>query len=185
MLFSFLLLRAQKKKQEKGTPASPGPAGFPYFSPRAGRGKTRASPSNSRSLRHYVAPLTSRVFSAPVCEARQDKWGGRKEFPLARRRAPQRLPKRGFALFEAKPSLQSPGSIEEHRVSRLRRDKGHRGPFLLVRFLWASKENEQTNFLRHAIKFQHEPKRENYKFSTANPKFPESPQPARQYSPAS
>ncbi|PKN50546.1 MAG: hypothetical protein CVU58_00280 [Deltaproteobacteria bacterium HGW-Deltaproteobacteria-16] len=33
----FLLLRAQKKKQEKGTPASPGPAGFPYFSTGAGR----------------------------------------------------------------------------------------------------------------------------------------------------
>jgi hypothetical protein len=33
----FLLLHAQKKKQEKGTPASPGPAGFPYFSTRAGR----------------------------------------------------------------------------------------------------------------------------------------------------
>jgi len=52
---------------------------------------------------------------------------------------------KGFALFEAKPSLQSPGSIEEHRASRLRRDKGHRVPFLLVRFLWASKENEQKN----------------------------------------
>ena len=37
---------------------------------------------------------------------------------------------KGFALFEAQPSLQSPGSIEEHRASRLRRDKGHRGPFL-------------------------------------------------------
>jgi hypothetical protein len=43
--------------------------------------------------------------------------------PLSRRRAPERLPKKGFALFEAKPSLQSPGSIEEHRASRLRRDK--------------------------------------------------------------
>ena len=37
---------------------------------------------------------------------------------------------KGFALFEAKPSLQSPGSIEERRASRLRRDKGHRVPFL-------------------------------------------------------
>jgi hypothetical protein len=84
--FFFLLLRAQKKKQEKGTPTSPGPSGFPYFSPRAGRGKTRASPSNS-----------SRVFSAPVCEARQDKWG---KLPLARSRAPEKLPKREVALFE-------------------------------------------------------------------------------------
>jgi hypothetical protein len=53
-LFLFLLLRAQKKKQENGTPASPGPTGFPYFSPGAGRGKTRASPSDS-----------SRVFFRP------------------------------------------------------------------------------------------------------------------------
>jgi hypothetical protein len=43
---------------------------------------------------------------------------------LARRRAPEKLPKKGFALFEAQPSLQSSGSIEEHRESRL----------------WASKE---------------------------------------------
>jgi len=64
---------------------------------------------------------------------------------LARSRAPERLPKKCFALFEAQPSLQSPGSIEEHRASRLWRDKGHRVPFLLVRFLWASKENEQKN----------------------------------------
>jgi hypothetical protein len=42
---------------------------------------------------------------------------------LSRSRAPQRLPKKGFALFEAQPSLQSPGSIKEHRASRLRRDK--------------------------------------------------------------
>jgi hypothetical protein len=42
---------------------------------------------------------------------------------LSRRRAPERLPKKGFALFEAQPSLQSPTSIEEHRASRLRRDK--------------------------------------------------------------
>jgi hypothetical protein len=42
---------------------------------------------------------------------------------LSRSRAPERLPKKEFALFEAKPSLQTPGSIEEHRVSRQRRDK--------------------------------------------------------------
>ena len=43
--------------------------------------------------------------------------------PLPRSRAPERLPKRELALFEPKPSLQAPGSIEEHRVSRQRRDK--------------------------------------------------------------
>jgi hypothetical protein len=65
--------------------------------------------------------------------------------PLSRRRAPERLPKKGFALFEAKPSLQSPGSIEEHRASRLRRDKGHGCLFFFVLFLWASKEKGQMH----------------------------------------
>ena len=71
---------------------------------------------------------------------------------MARNRAPERLPKKGFALFEAKPSLQSPGSIEEHRDSRPRRDKGHRVPFLR-RFaagsvLGASKEMNRRR-MRH------------------------------------
>jgi hypothetical protein len=76
-------------------------------------------------------------FSAPVCEARQDKWG--RENPIGTQPSTGEAAEKGFALFEAKPSLQSPGSIEEHRVSRLRRDKGHRGPFF-GSFLWASKE---------------------------------------------
>ena len=124
----FLLLRAQKKKQEKGTPASPGSAGFPYFSTRAGRGKTRASPSNS-----------SRASFRPRLRGAAGQMGERKKFPLARSRAPERLPKKGFALFEAQLSLQSPGSIEEHRVSRQRRDKCPGCPFF-GSFLWASKE---------------------------------------------
>jgi hypothetical protein len=133
--FLFLLLRAQKKKQEKGTPASPGPAGFPYFSPRAGRGKTRASPSNS-----------SRVFSAPVCEARQDKWGG-KENSHWHAAEHRRSCRKGDLHCLSAASLQSPGSIEEHRVSRLRRDKRHGGPFF-GSFLWASKEMNKLISLR-------------------------------------
>jgi hypothetical protein len=120
----FLLLRAQKKKQEKGTPTSPGPAGCPCFSPRAGRGKTRASPSNS-----------SRVFFRPRLRGAAGQMG-EKRLPLARSRAPERLPKRGFALFERKPSLQSPGSIEEYPMRGI--NSGHpafggtsdTGPFL-------------------------------------------------------
>jgi hypothetical protein len=64
---------------------------------------------------------------------------GEGKFPLARSRAPERLPKKGFALFEAKPSLQSPGSIEERRVSRLRRDKCL-GALSLVRFFGQAKK---------------------------------------------
>jgi len=73
------------------------------------------------------------------------------KIPLARRRAPQRLPKKGFALFEAKPSLQSPGSIEEYPMRGINsghpanggtRDTGD--PFfaasLLVRFFGQTKK---------------------------------------------
>jgi len=42
---------------------------------------------------------------------------------LSRSRAPERLPKKGFALFEAKPSLQSPGSIEEYPMRGI--NSGH------------------------------------------------------------
>jgi hypothetical protein len=68
------------------------------------------------------------------------------KIPLARSRAPERLPKKGFALFEAQPSLQSPGSIEEYPMRGINsghpafggtRDTG--GPFF-GSFLWASKE---------------------------------------------
>jgi hypothetical protein len=63
---------------------------------------------------------------------------------------------RGFALFEAQPSLQSPGSIEEYPMRGI--NSGHPAcggtsggvPFLrrfaAGSFLWASKEmNRRTN----------------------------------------
>jgi hypothetical protein len=63
--------------------------------------------------------------------------------PLARSRAPEKLPKKEFALFEpAGASLQTPGSFEEGRGPAVG-GQVIRAPFLLVRFLWASKENEQ------------------------------------------
>jgi hypothetical protein len=129
---SFLLLRAQKKKQEKGTPASPGPTGFPYFSPWAGRGKTRASPSNS-----------SRVFFRPRLRGAAGQMGEEGKIPLARSRAPERLPKRGFALFErsefAKP--------RQHRGAQgipPTAGQGTRGPFLWFVSL-GKQRNEQKN----------------------------------------
>ena len=138
----FLLLRAQKKKQEKGTPTSPGPAGFPCFSPRAGRGKTRASPSNS-----------SRVFSAPVCEARQDKWGEKNSHWHAAEHRKNCRKGRLHCLSAA--SLQHPGSFEEHRASRPRRDKGHRGPFLWLVSL-GKQRNEQKNSMYQFHQFEDE-----------------------------
>ncbi len=102
----FLLLRAQKKKQEKGTPASPGATGFPYFSTRAGRGKTRASPSNN-----------SRVFFRPRLRGAAGQNGRRRRSPLARSRAPEKLPKRDLHYL-SEASLQSPGSTEKWLVFR-------------------------------------------------------------------
>jgi len=42
---------------------------------------------------------------------------------LTRSRASERLPEKGFALFEAKPSLQRPGSIEEYPMRGI--NSGH------------------------------------------------------------
>ncbi len=71
--------------------------------------------------------------------------------PLSRRRAPQRLPKKGFALFEAQPSLQSPGSIEEYPMRGI--NSGHPAfsgtsdwvPFLFGSFFFgqAKKKNRR------------------------------------------
>jgi len=62
------------------------------------------------------------------------------KIPLARSRAPERLPKKGFALFEAQPSLQSPGSIEEHRGIPPTAGQGTPGAFSLVRFFGQAKK---------------------------------------------
>jgi len=79
-------------------------------------------------------------FSAPVREARQDKWGGRKRFPLARSRAPERLTKRGFALFEAKAEFAKP---RQHRGAQgipPTAGQGTQGALSLVRFFGQAKK---------------------------------------------
>jgi len=123
----FLLLRAQKKKQEKGTPASPGPAGFPYFSPGAGRGKTRASPSNS-----------SRVFSRPRLRGAAGQMGEGK-IPLARSRAPERLPKRDLHCLRRSRVCKAPAASRSTGYPACGGTRDTGGPFF-GSFLWASKE---------------------------------------------
>ena len=86
-------------------------------------------------------------FSAPACEARQDKWGREGKIPLARSRAPERLPKRGFALFErsefAKP--------RQHRGAQGIPPTA--GQETRVPFLWfislGKQRNEHTNSMAH------------------------------------
>jgi len=124
----FFFFCVPKRRNKKRAPQ-------PVLALRASLASRRGRDAEKLGLRPQTVPA---FFPALACEARQDKWGGG-EIPLARSRASERLPKRGFALFEAKPSLQRPGSIEEHRESRQRRDKRHRGLFF-GSFLWASKE---------------------------------------------
>jgi len=129
LLFPFFFCVPKRRNKKK--------APQPVLALRASLTSRRRRDAKKLGLRPQTV-LAS--FPAPVCEARQDKWGRGARLPLARSRAPERLPKRGFALFEAKPSLQSPGSIEEHRASRPWRDKGHGCPFLVSSFGHAKEE---------------------------------------------
>jgi hypothetical protein len=109
-----------------------------------------ACPKEETRKRH---PNQSWPYGLPLLLDEDGRTNGERKIPLARSRAPQRLPKRGFALFEAKPSLQSPGSIEEYPMRGINsghpafggtRDTG--GPFF-GSFLWASKEMNRHNFI--------------------------------------
>ena len=77
-------------------------------------------------------------FSALVCEARQDKWGGKK-FPLARSRAPERLPKRGFALFE-RSEFAKPRQHQGAQGIPPAAGQETQGAFSLVRFFGQAKK---------------------------------------------
>jgi hypothetical protein len=64
---------------------------------------------------------------------------------LSRRRAPERLPKKGFALFEAKAEFAKP---RQHRGAQgIPPSAGQVAGclFFFVLFLWASKEKGQMN----------------------------------------
>jgi hypothetical protein len=60
--------------------------------------------------------------------------------PLSRCRAPQKLPKKEFELSEC-CEFSNSRKLRETQGIRHRRTSD-RGAFLMVRFLWASKENE-------------------------------------------
>ena len=82
-----------------------------------------------------------RLFPPP--SARRGRTNGeRGKFPLARRRAPERLPKREVALFERSEFATS----RQHRGAQGIPPTGAQVAgclFFFVLFLWASKEKEQ------------------------------------------
>jgi len=82
----------------------------------------------------------SASFPAPVCEARQDKWGISHWHAAEHRRNCRK----GRLHCLSAASLQRPGSFEEHRASLHRRGKRHRVPFLWFVSL-GKQRNEHTN----------------------------------------
>jgi hypothetical protein len=111
LLFTLSSFACPKEETRKGHPSQSWPCGLPLLLDEGGTRK-----NSGFALRQFPRLFRPRLRGA----AGQM---GEGKIPLARSRAPERLPKKGFALFEAKPSLQSPGSIEERRASRPRRDK--------------------------------------------------------------
>jgi hypothetical protein len=85
----FLLLRAQNEETRKRHPSQSWPCGLPLLLAEGGTRKNSG----------YALKQFPRLFRPRLRGAAGQMGGGRK-IPLARSRAPERLPKRGFALFE-------------------------------------------------------------------------------------
>src|SRR3989339_1567593 len=107
-----------KEETRKRHPSQSWPCGLPLL----------LAGSGTRKNSGFALKQFPRLFPPP--SARRGRTNGGEQTPIGTQPSTGEAAEKGFALFEAKPSLQSPGSIEEHRVSRLWRDKGHRGPFL-------------------------------------------------------
>ena len=125
--FFFCVLKRRNKKR----------APQPVLALRASLTSRRGRDAEKLGLRPQTV---SAFFPAPVCEARQDKWGISHWHAAEHRRNCRK----GRLHCLSAASLQRPGSFEEHRASRHRRDKRHRVPFLrrfaAGSFLWANKE---------------------------------------------
>ena len=141
-MFSFFFCLPKRRNKKKA------PQPIPAL--RASLASRRGRDAKKLGLRPQTV-LAS--FSALICEARQDKWGGKRGNPIGTQPSTGEAAEKGFALFEAKPSLQSPGSIEEHPMRGI--NSGHPAfggtrdtgcPFF-GSFLWPRKEmNRTTSF---------------------------------------
>jgi hypothetical protein len=112
LLFSLSSFACPKEETRKWHPSQSWPCGLPLLLDEGGTRK-----NSGFALRQFP-----RLYSAPVCEARQDKWGEEENshWHAAEHR---RGCRKGDLHCLSAASLQSPGSIEERRVSRHRRDK--------------------------------------------------------------
>ena len=126
--FSCFFFCVPKRRNKKKAPQ-------PVLALRASLTSRRERDAEKLGLCPQTVPAS---FSAPVCEARQDKWGGKKNSHWHAAEHRRGCRKRDLHCLSA-ASLQSPGSIEEHRVSRLG-GTSDTGCLFFGSFLWASKE---------------------------------------------
>ena len=143
-VFSFFFCVPKRRNKKK--------APQPVLALRASLTSRRGRDAEKLGLRPQTVPAS---FPALACEARQDKWG-REENSHWHAAEHRKSCRKGRLHCLSAASLQSPGSIEEHRASRLRRDKGHRGPFLWFVSL-GKQRNEHINFRRYFPESSDEP----------------------------
>jgi len=146
LLSSLSSFACPKEETRKRHPSQSWPCGLPLLLDEGGTRK-----NSGFALRQFPRLFRPRLRGAT------GQMGGEERIPHWHAAEHRRGCRKGDLHCLSAASLQSPGSLEERRASRQRRDKGHRGPFLLVRFLWASKENEQTNFIQHTPQFPNKP----------------------------
>ena len=99
--FSFSSFACPKEETRKRHPNQSWPCGLPLLLAEGGTRK-----NSGFALKQFP-----RLFPPPSARRGRTNGGGR--LPLARSRAPERLPKRDLHCLSA-ASLQSPGSIEEY-----------------------------------------------------------------------
>ena len=138
--FSFFFC-VPKRRNKKMAPQ-------PVLALRASLTSRRGRDAEKLGLRPQTVPAS---FPAPVCEARQDKWGNSHWHAAEHRRGCRK----GDLHCLSAASLQSPGSIEEYPMRGINSGHpAHGGTSAWVPFLWfvslGKQRNEQMNFVRNA-----------------------------------
>jgi hypothetical protein len=128
----------QKEETRKRHPNQSWPCGLPLLLAEGGTRKNSVfalKQSESPPLRGFA--YLPRLFPPP--SARRGRTNGEEKNSHWHAAEHRKSCRKGRLHCLSAASLQHPGSFEERRASRPRRDKGHGGPFF-GSFLWASKE---------------------------------------------
>jgi hypothetical protein len=135
LLFSFSSFACPKEETRKGHPSQSWPCGLPLLLAEGGTRKNSG----------YALKQFPRLFPPPSARRGRTN-GGEGENSHWHAAEHRRGCRKGDLHCLSVASLQSPGSIEEHRESRPWRDKRHRVPFLWFVSL-GKQRNERTDFI--------------------------------------